>query len=115
MSTPPTTAGALERLLDIMRVLRTPDTGCPWDLKQDHATLTPYILEEAHEVVDAIETGSDEELVKELGDLLLQIVFHAQIASERDALDAARLASGSPSSSAIRQSPHAASKASFAS
>jgi tetrapyrrole methylase family protein/MazG family protein len=65
-----------------MRRLRDSETGCPWDLKQTHSSLKKYLLEEAYEVMDAIDLGDDEELKKELGDLLLQVVFHAQIAEE---------------------------------
>ncbi len=72
-----------QQLLDIMAQLRHPDEGCGWDLKQDFASLIPYVIEEAYEVVDAIERNDLEDLRSELGDLLLQVVFHAQIASER--------------------------------
>lgn len=71
------------RLLDIMARLRDPDTGCPWDLQQDFASLVPYTLEEAYEVADAAERGDPEDLREELGDLLLQVVFHSRIAEER--------------------------------
>ena len=72
-----------ERLVDIMRRLRAPD-GCPWDREQTHETLKPYLIEEAYEVLDAIEAGDDRALAEELGDVLLQVVFHAQVASEDD-------------------------------
>lgn len=72
----------IRRLIEIMAALRTPKTGCPWDLEQTHQSLTPYALEEAYEVVDAIERGDMEGLRDELGDLLLQVVFHAQLAQE---------------------------------
>jgi nucleoside triphosphate diphosphatase len=72
-----------QHLLDIMARLRRPDDGCPWDLKQDHASLIPYLIEEAYEVVDAIERNDLDDLCSELGDLLLQVAFHAQIAAER--------------------------------
>ncbi|MGX2042130.1 nucleoside triphosphate pyrophosphohydrolase [Methylocaldum sp. MU1018] len=71
------------RLLDIMARLRHPETGCPWDLQQDFASLVPYTLEEAYEVADAAERGDVEDLREELGDLLLQVVFHSRIAEER--------------------------------
>ena len=74
----------INKLLDIMTTLRDKENGCPWDLKQTHKTLKPYLLEEAYEVIDAIEDGDDTELKKELGDLLLQIVFHSQIAEEKN-------------------------------
>ncbi len=69
-------------LLAIMEALRTPGTGCAWDLAQTHHSLVPYVLEEAYEVADAVECGGPDELRDELGDLLLQVVFHAQVASE---------------------------------
>ena len=72
-----------QQLLDIMARLRRPDDGCPWDLKQDHASLIPYLIEEAYEVVDAIERNDLDDLRDELGDLLLQIAFHTQITTER--------------------------------
>jgi ATP diphosphatase len=72
----------IKELLAIMARLRMPETGCPWDLQQDFSSIAPYTIEEAHEVADAIERGDLEDLKDELGDLLLQVVFHAQIASE---------------------------------
>jgi ATP diphosphatase len=75
----------ISRLIEIMAALRTPVTGCPWDLEQDFATIAPYTIEEAHEVVDAIDRGDLDDLREELGDLLLQVVFHAQMASEQNA------------------------------
>ena len=75
------------RLLEIMAALRTPVTGCPWDLEQNFATIAPYTLEEAYEVADAISRGDLVDLRDELGDLLLQVVFHAQMAKEQDAFD----------------------------
>ncbi|MBY6120091.1 nucleoside triphosphate pyrophosphohydrolase [Mameliella alba] len=74
--------GGMPRLLEIMRRLRDPETGCPWDLEQTFATIAPYTIEEAYEVSDAIERESWEELKGELGDLLFQSVFHAQMADE---------------------------------
>lgn len=75
----------ISRLIEIMAALRTPVTGCPWDLEQDFATIAPYTIEEAYEVVDAIDRGDLDDLREELGDLLLQVVFHAQMASEQNA------------------------------
>ncbi|NIZ12393.1 nucleoside triphosphate pyrophosphohydrolase [Phaeobacter sp. HF9A] len=75
------TAG-IERLLEIMRRLRDPEGGCPWDIEQDFASIAPYTIEEAYEVADAIERGKWDELKGELGDLLFQSVFHAQMAQE---------------------------------
>jgi ATP diphosphatase len=73
----------ISRLLEIMAALRNPDTGCPWDQEQDFQSIAPYTLEEAYEVVDAIERGDFADLRDELGDLLLQVVFHAQMAAEK--------------------------------
>src|SRR5436190_4424473 len=75
------------RLLEIMAALRSPGTGCPWDLEQDFATIAPYTLEEAYEVADAIARGDLADLREELGDLLLQVVFHARMAQERGTFD----------------------------
>jgi ATP diphosphatase len=72
-------------LLDIMAQLRTPGTGCPWDLEQTFATIAPYAIEEAYEVVDAIARSDLDDLCDELGDLLLQVVFHARMAEEQNA------------------------------
>lgn len=74
--------GGMPRLLEIMRRLRDPETGCPWDIEQDFSTIAPYTIEEAYEVADAIEREAWDELKGELGDLLFQSVFHAQMASE---------------------------------
>ncbi len=71
-----------QHLLDLMARLRDPEQGCPWDVRQDHASLIPYLIEEAYEVIDAIERNDLDDLRAELGDLLLQVVFHAQIAGE---------------------------------
>ncbi|MGH8032672.1 MAG: nucleoside triphosphate pyrophosphohydrolase [Luteimonas sp.] len=81
-SPPPTD---IQRLLDIMARLRDRDGGCPWDLQQDFSTIAPYTIEEAYEVVDAIDRGDMAALKDELGDLLLQVVFHAQMAHEQGA------------------------------
>jgi ATP diphosphatase len=77
----------IARLIEIMAALRTPGTGCPWDLEQDFATIAPYTLEEAYEVADAIARGDMADLREELGDLLLQVVFHARMAQEQGAFD----------------------------
>ncbi len=75
--------GGMPRLLEIMRRLRDPVSGCPWDIAQDFASITPYTFEEAHEVADAIARAAWDELPGELGDLLLQVVFHAQMATDQ--------------------------------
>lgn len=77
----------IETLLAVMRRLRTPGEGCPWDLEQSFETIAPYTIEEAYEVLDAIERGDMGDLADELGDLLLQVVFHAQMADEQGAFD----------------------------
>lgn len=79
--------GGMERLLEIMRRLRDPETGCPWDVAQDFTTIAPYTIEEAHEVADAIARQAWDELRDELGDLLLQPVYHAQMAQEAGLFD----------------------------
>lgn len=76
-------------LIEVMARLRSPEGGCPWDLEQDHQSIRFYSVEEAYELIDAIEGHDDHEMVEELGDLLLQVVFHAQMASERGAFDLA--------------------------
>lgn len=83
---------ALARLLAIMARLRDPDQGCPWDIAQDFASIAPYTIEEAHEVADAIARQAWDELPGELGDLLLQVVFHAQMAQEAGLFDFADVA-----------------------
>ncbi len=77
----------LQRLIGIMKQLRNPNGGCPWDLEQTHQSIAKYCLEEAYEVVDAIEQGDMASLREELGDLLLQVVFHSQMAEERGDFD----------------------------
>src|SRR4029453_9403766 len=77
----------MARLIDIMAALRTPGSGCPWDLEQSFATIAPYTIEEAYEVADAIVRGDLDDLREELGDLLLQVVFHARMAQEQGAFD----------------------------
>ncbi|HCL48733.1 MAG TPA: nucleoside triphosphate pyrophosphohydrolase, partial [Rhodobiaceae bacterium] len=72
----------INRILDVMAALRHPETGCPWDLQQDFASIAPYTLEEAYEVTDAIERGNMDDLKEELGDLLLQAGFDARTAEE---------------------------------
>ncbi|VAW60366.1 Nucleoside triphosphate pyrophosphohydrolase MazG [hydrothermal vent metagenome] len=77
----------MKNLLDIMSALRDPQNGCPWDIKQTYRSIVPYTLEEAYEVADAIENGDMQELKSELGDLLFQVVFYAQIAREKGDFD----------------------------
>src|SRR5260221_5697815 len=77
----------ISRLIEIMAALRTPGSGCPWDLEQDFRTIAPYTLEEAYEVADAIARDDLAGLKDELGDLLLQVAFHARMAQEQGAFD----------------------------
>ncbi len=77
----------MRQLLDIMQRLRDPEHGCPWDIEQDFSTIAPYTIEEAYEVADAIERGDMDDLKDELGDLLFQVVFHAQMAEEQGSFD----------------------------
>ena len=88
-----------------MAALRDRENGCPWDLKQDHLSLIPYLLEETYEVVDALENGNDSELCEELGDLLMQIMFHAQIAEEENRFNFNDVAAGI-NEKLIRRHPH---------
>jgi len=93
------------RLLAIMAALRTPKTGCPWDLEQNFATIAPYTLEEAYEVADAIAREDLTDLKEELGDLLLQVVFHARMAEELGAFDFGDVVEAI-ASKLIRRHPH---------
>ncbi len=100
-----TDASEITKLLDLIARLRNPKDGCPWDLEQTHHTLIPYVLEEAHEVVDAIRNGNDNDLIEELGDLLLQVVLHAQIANEQGRFDFGDITKAI-SQKIIRRHPH---------
>ena len=97
--------GDISRLLEIMKRLRDPDGGCPWDLEQNFRTIAPYTIEEAYEVADAIERDDMAELKDELGDLLFQAVFHAQMASETGAFDFGDVVEAI-SDKMIRRHPH---------
>lgn len=101
---PPVGENGIDRLIEIMRRLRAPD-GCPWDREQRHETLTRHAVEEVYELVDAIESGDDEEMCEELGDLLLQVVFHCQLAQEREAFDFGAVVRGI-NEKLIRRHPH---------
>ncbi len=92
-------------LIEIMQALRTPQTGCPWDLEQNFATIAPYTIEEAYEVADAIARGDLEDLRDELGDLLLQVVFHARMAQEQGAFEFADVVQ-SITEKMLRRHPH---------
>jgi tetrapyrrole methylase family protein / MazG family protein len=95
---------AINDLLDVMAELRAPD-GCPWDREQDHMTLRFHAVEEVYELLDAIEAGDDHEMAEELGDLLLQVVFHCQLAKERGAFDFDKVARHL-TDKLIRRHPH---------
>jgi len=99
------TTAALGELIAVVARLRDPEGGCPWDLEQTHASLVPYVLEEAHEVADAIRHGDDRHLAEELGDLLLQVVLHARIAAEDGRFDLESIAR-CISAKLIRRHPH---------
>jgi len=95
----------LERLVDVIARLRNPDGGCPWDLAQTPESLTPYVIEEAYEVVDAIKNGTSKDVEEELGDLLLQVVLQAQIFKEKGEFDLGDIARG-VTEKMIRRHPH---------
>ena len=95
----------LDRLVEIMARLRDPDSGCPWDLEQSFATIAPYTIEEAYEVADAILRGDMADLKDELGDLQLQVVYHARMAEEIGAFTIADVLDGI-SDKMVRRHPH---------
>ena len=105
MAATPATIAALSELVAVVAQLRNPQGGCPWDLEQTHASLVPHVLEEAHEVADAIRHGDDAHLSEELGDLLLQVVLHAQIAQEERRFDLTSIARGI-TAKLVRRHPH---------
>ncbi|NNG02959.1 MAG: nucleoside triphosphate pyrophosphohydrolase [Inquilinus sp.] len=102
---PSDTPSGIERLLAVMARLRDPEGGCPWDLEQSFRTIAPHTIEEAYEVADAIDRGDMAELRDELGDLLFQIVFYAQLADEQGDFDFESVASGI-ADKMIRRHPH---------
>ena len=95
----------MERLLQVMARLRAPEGGCPWDLEQDFSSIAPYTIEEAYEVADAIARGDMQHLKDELGDLLLQVVYHAQMANEAGLFDFDQVAAAI-ADKMIRRHPH---------
>lgn len=95
----------LQRFIEVIAKLRDPKGGCPWDLKQTPESLTPYVLEEAYEVVDAINGGNKTEIAEELGDLLLQVVLQAQVFQDRGDFDLGEVAKG-VADKMIRRHPH---------
>ena len=102
---PRTDQPSVDRLLEVMARLRDPETGCPWDVQQSFATIAPYTIEEAYEVAAAIEDGDMAELKEELGDLLLQVVFHARMAEEAGAFAFEDVAAAI-SDKMVRRHPH---------
>ncbi len=96
---------AIEDLLQVMRDLRDPDNGCPWDIRQTSASIAPHTLDETHELLDAIERNDTENLKEELGDLLFNIVFHAQIAAEQGQFNFDDVARGI-TDKMLRRHPH---------
>jgi XTP/dITP diphosphohydrolase len=96
---------AMQHLIDVVAKLRSPDGGCPWDLEQTPKSLIPYVIEEAYEVVDAIQNGDSKAIAEELGDLLLQVVLQSQIASETNQFAIAEVAEGI-AQKLIRRHPH---------
>lgn len=96
---------ALQRLIEVVAQLRSPDGGCPWDLAQTPQTLIPYVIEEAYEVVDALQTENQSAIAEELGDLLLQVVLQTQIASEQQNFTLEDVAEGI-TAKLIRRHPH---------
>lgn len=96
---------AMQHLIDVVAKLRSPDGGCPWDLKQTPESLIPYVIEEAYEVVDAIQSGDSKAIAEELGDLLMQVVLQSQIASETNQFAIAEVAEGI-AQKLIRRHPH---------
>ena len=103
-----------QRLLQVMQQLRDPESGCSWDKKQDFTSLIPYTLEEAYEVVDAIERDDMQDLQGELGDLLFQVVFHSQLAQEQGLFDFEQVAGGI-ADKLTRRHPHVFSDVAYAS
>jgi MazG family protein len=100
-----TESATIQTLLEIMARLRDPDAGCPWDLEQDFRSIAPYTLEEAYEVVDAIERDARDDLRYELGDLLFQVVYHAQMAREAGWFDFSGVVQGI-CEKMVRRHPH---------
>ncbi len=98
-------AAAFREFASVVKALRTPGTGCPWDLEQDHRSLRPYLVEEAHEVLEAIDRGDDRAMQEELGDLLLQVVLHAQLADDRGAFSITEVVRGI-ARKMVRRHPH---------
>ena len=93
-----------DKLTDIMALLRGPE-GCPWDHEQTHKSIIPQLIEETYELIDAIESGNDPHFCEELGDILLHIVFHAQMATDRRAFDINDVVTGL-SEKLVRRHPH---------
>ncbi|KPQ36854.1 MAG: XTP/dITP diphosphohydrolase [Phormidesmis priestleyi Ana] len=104
-ATPSATLAELQRLIAVIAQLRNPDGGCPWDLAQTPLTLTPYVIEEAYEVVDAIQSGNKQDIAEELGDLLLQVVLQSQVFQDQGDFDLSDVAKGI-ADKMVRRHPH---------
>jgi XTP/dITP diphosphohydrolase len=102
---PDEAAQAFQEFVKVVKALRTPETGCPWDLEQDHQSLRRYLTEETNEVLEAIDRGDDAALQEELGDLLLQVVLHAQLAADREAFTITEVVRGI-TEKMVRRHPH---------
>lgn len=98
-------ARAFQEFVSVVKALRTPGTGCPWDLEQNHRTLRPYLLEETYELLEAIDRADDHALQEELGDVLLQVVLHAQLAADRAAFSIKDVVEGI-TRKMVRRHPH---------
>ncbi|OAI47512.1 hypothetical protein AYO44_09370 [Planctomycetaceae bacterium SCGC AG-212-F19] len=98
-------AAAFREFVAVVKALRTPGTGCPWDLEQTHRTLRPYLVEEAHEALEAIDRGDDQALREELGDVLLQVVLHAQLGDDRQIFSITDVVRGI-TEKMVRRHPH---------
>lgn len=105
MTAPMKPSRDVHRLMEIMAALRTPGSGCPWDLEQDFRSIVPYTIEEAYEVADAIARNDMDDLCDELGDLLLQVAFHARMAEEQNAFDFGDVVTA-VTTKMIRRHPH---------
>lgn len=104
MPQPPKTLNSFEAIVQVVKDLRGPE-GCPWDKEQTHRTLTPYAIEEVHEMVEAVESGDDAHMCEELGDVLFQVVLHAQVAADRNAFTIFDVIEGI-TSKIVRRHPH---------
>ncbi len=105
MMEPDNAASAFQEFISVIKALRKPGTGCPWDLEQNHRTLRPYLIEETYELLEAIDREDDRALEEELGDVLLQVVLHAQLAADRGAFSIKEIVEGI-ARKMVRRHPH---------